>query len=504
MEFTKKNLINRKLFLRKITTPLRITKRITDMRSNFNKIYRNFFLSSTDVKKQKEIEEYLKYQSKLKFKLQNFIKTTKIYFKEKPNVKIRSFKSAKFNVNKKLYFNIIINYDKKFLYQPYLYPINNIIKYNWVTEQSMLNIIKKSKKVSVNIDNKKLIGSSRLKGRFKLNNSIKAKNIVKSPFGKNINLKKLNENNKNKIIKIKKSLNFKNKKNNINNSPSKKKLNLVENIFQPFQNLENVISPIKQAKEINKNVNNKQNIINNYCNEPALINSINSNYPTRNLQENISISSNSYNPLKHSKESFLKKPIYHKINNNKKGIISDNEKLEKNNININSTWKKYTIYDQNKETFKLLPILNQTFNSTMDKSNRLRKNIKTFKREAKIRTSHSKKKTNKITKKYFGLIEIPSMKRTLKMAKSRPLSKEVNKFIYENKKGHIRFNFSYREKRYKSPLTFVEEYNRMRNRRIRTNKRIMSNNEYRALSGNMKENKINTYLGLSFNTNKYY
>ena len=109
MDFIKKNFTFKKLYLKRITTPLRISKRISDMRYKFNKIYKNFYLSTTDLAKQKEMEEFLKYQAKLKYKLQNFIKVTKIYFNEKINLKeLYPNKSAKFKDNNKIYFNIIL------------------------------------------------------------------------------------------------------------------------------------------------------------------------------------------------------------------------------------------------------------------------------------------------------------------------------------------------------------------------------------------------------------
>ena len=96
------------------------------------------------------------------------------------------------------------------------------------------------------------------------------------------------------------------------------------------------------------------------------------------------------------------------------------------------------------------------------------------------------------------------MRKTLRITKQRSWSKEINKFIYENKKGHINFKFAY-EKKKKSPLTFVEEYNRMRNRRRKNNKKITSNIGFGVLSKqDIKVNKLKEYFGLSFNKNKYY
>ena len=576
MNIIKNNSPYRKLLLKRITTPLRISKRITDMKYKFNKIYRNFYLSSTDMKKQKEIEEYQKYQNILKLKRENFIKLTKIEFQQKINLKeIYPNKSAKFKENNKIYFNIIINYDKRLIYQPYLFPIKKreIMKYKCLTEINAVGVVKKiksnNKKYAMGIfGNKKSNRSSNLiKQKLKSKSSLNIKhknetNNIKNLLSKNYETLRLENKDKNKIIKIRKTLNLVNAKKtidkNIFKSPNnflRKKLILAENNDNPInieniENIENVISPIKKVNEENNSNNNNielnigkdnndKNIININNNDDknrlnvndnkdnkdnkdniSSIDNINNNIlEVRNISLNKSINSKSIskdnkdnkeelspiNSLKYNDESSRNKMIENNIilNYNKKSTI-ENEKIEKN-ITLNLiNGKATTIYDQCKNAFKLLPILNRNFNSTINKSNRLNRNIKTFKKEAKIRTKHSKRKTNFITKKYFQSIEVPNIKNSIKMAKKRNWSKEVNQYIYEDKKGHINFKFSY-EKKKKSPLTFVEEYNRMRNRRRKNNKKITSNIGFKMFSKqDIKENKLKAYIGLSFNNNKYY
>lgn len=546
MDIFKKSSAIRKFYLKRISTPLRITKRILDMKYKFNKIYKNFYYSSTDLKKQKEIEEYLKFQSKLKYRLQNFIKMAKLYFNEKIKVKdLYLNKSSRINERNNIYFNIIINYDKKFIHQPYLLPIRKrdiLLNTSCITDANMANAIKKyksiNKKNSINLlGNKKMMRSSNsIKGKLNLRSSFitkkneKEKKNIKISIHKNINSLIFDDKNKNRIIKIKKSLYNKNKdENNIFHSPNnllRKKLILVDNNIHPLQLWDNRISAIKNIKaENNANKSNiNLNIIEGKIEQKAINlnnNMLNNNFKRDNLnnikRQNFEVKNNSLklfssysdskknNDLKYSHSISIKYSMdslnkeYYNYNNKKESLI------EYNDMNINSISKKNTtIYEQNKNAFKLLPILNQNFNSTMDKSNKLHKKIKIFKKEAKIRTKHSKRKTNKITKKYFDKIEEPTIKSTLRIAKKRPWSREVNKYIYEDKKGHINFKFSY-EKKEKSPLTFVEEYNRMRNRRRRINKKITSNIGFGVFSKQgIKENKLKSYFGLSFNTNKYY
>jgi len=534
----------KKQYLKRISTPLRISKRITDMKYKFKEIYRNFYLSTTDLKRQKEMEEYLKYQSILKYKRQNFIKLTKIDFQEKINIKeLYPNKSVRYKENNRLYFNIIIKYDKKFEFQPYLLPIRrrDTIRCSSITETNMLNIVKKiksnNKKLSMNaFGNRKQIKSNNLinehlKSKSSLN--IKNKNTkdsIKKSFSKNFESLKLDGKykNKNKIIKLKKSLNIENRDNKIIiNSPKTVKRRLIDNNIHSLKNIEGIISPIKKENEdINSNenifventkVNNEQNNnienlnninknlelkldnneeikvdnINNII-EPTSNKTINCNY-SRNQKE---VLSPNYNSLKNSLESFKNNFIFKK--NRKNSSISND------NLNKNTNNKIMTIYELNKNAFKLLPILNKSFNSTMNKSNRLNKNIKSFKIDSKIRAKQSKRKTSKITKKYFRQAEIPTIKSTLRLTKKRPWSKNVDQYIYEDKKGHINFKFELNKKKI-SPLIFVEEYNRMRNRRRRNNKKITSNIGFGVTSKQeIKEDKLKAYLGLTFNNNKFY
>ena len=60
MELLKKESELGKVYLKRYANPLKISKRINDIESKLNKIYKNFYLSAADVKKLKELEEYQK------------------------------------------------------------------------------------------------------------------------------------------------------------------------------------------------------------------------------------------------------------------------------------------------------------------------------------------------------------------------------------------------------------------------------------------------------------
>ena len=131
----------------------------------------------------------------------------------------------------------------------------------------------------------------------------------------------------------------------------------------------------------------------------------------------------------------------------------------------------------------------------MKKIEKLLNYYKIYIRQAQICTKKSKKKANKINNKYFTHIETFSLKKTLGY---------IKKSSSEDKKSHINLNFS-NDKKFISPLTFVKEYNRLRNRRRRNIKIITKNLGFKIEPKiETKDNKVKSYFGLSFNVNKYY
>ena len=158
--------------------------------------------------------------------------------------------------------------------------------------------------------------------------------------------------------------------------------------------------------------------------------------------------------------------------------------------------KTKTILEVKKSIFKILPALSSSIYSTLTKSRDLKKKIYSFQKDCRMRSESSKHKKQKIVKQFFSSYEMPTIISSLKMANKR---KKINKFLQENRIGKINMKFNILKKE-KSPLIFVEDYNKMRNRR-RKNKDIVKNLGLRVISAN-KEQKINKakfVLGIAFN-----
>jgi hypothetical protein len=432
MELLKKESELGKVYLKRYASPLKISKRINDIESKINKIYKYFYRSVTDIKKQKELEIYMKNEQNLKNKYKIFIKLMKIEFKRKINLKeLYPLKSVKNKETKNIYFNIIVNKNKNYKNQPYLQPIKgrDIVKYYSMTESNIIGVKKKiknnNKKLkSFILANKKVIKSDKinkeLKSRNKNNaniiqfkNSIKFKyrDILKNKNKSNINLiksthsvglnKKINklENVKSSSRNIMKKINLYNQHNNYSENRNYKNILspininvLHEHNFLSNDNqnnyLEKIISPINNANEIQDdnanlllNLSEDKNLFNKfkniYLSKSNSLKSINSNSCSKN---NKKIKSPKNESVKYSIESFKSKTY-----KNKKFLII--------NRRTNS------IYDHNINAFKLLKILNKSFYSTMDLSNKIKKNIKIYKKESKYQTKKSKKESHQITRR---------------------------------------------------------------------------------------------------------
>ena len=126
----------------------------------------------------------------LKYKRQNFIKTTKIEFEDKINIKeLYRNKSCTYTDNNNLYFNIIIKFDKKFEYKPYFLPLKKreAINCTSITEPNMMIVIKKFK-----YNNKKSNINAYANIKQTKSNNIK-KEQIKSKSSLTINKKNKND-----------------------------------------------------------------------------------------------------------------------------------------------------------------------------------------------------------------------------------------------------------------------------------------------------------------------
>ena len=434
------NLIKRKL------PAFRISKRINDMKIYVDKIYNNFYTSSTDVKRQKEIEEYIKFKKMEKIRRINFIKNLRQYFKQKKNKeeKVRT-KSVKNIYDMRLLYSKVINtilmknrYKNKI--KPYIFQIKKeeFMKLNCITEFGLIDTIKKIKEY--NLLKEKGLFSKGKKKRMTIQklNAIRASTNFNNYFNKKRNTmvvmpRTLNNNNK-KII-----LNFSNEKNNKLISPS---------------------PSTRYASAFRRNYNLNTNKIN------FRINSGITNSSNKNVYQNYTNSSN------------IKKLT------------------KKMNIKIKS------VLDVKKSIIKILPVLSSSFNSTLTKSRELKKQIKFFKRDETMRSESSKRKNQRILKKFFVEHKVPSIRSSLGMTKKNILwaKNKKSKYIHENRNGTINLKFNLMQ-RVKSPLIFVEDYNKLRNRRRRNNN-IEKNLGLRFLSSKKERNKFkreNLFLGMSFN-----
>ena len=519
MEILKKESELGKVYLKRYASPLKISKRINDIESKINKIYKNFYLSATDIKKQKELEEYLKNEQNLKNKYKIFIKLMKIKFKRKINLKeLYPLKSAKNKESKNIYFNIIVNKDYK--NQPYLQPIKgkDIDKCYSRTEPNVIGTKKKFKNnnrklTSFILSNKRVIKSYKIKQDFKNRNKnaniIQFKNSIKSKYREIFKTK--NKSNINLIKNINKLENIKSSSRNI-----MRKINLFNDNknFSENRNYENILSPI------NINLAHEQNFVSNDNQDNNFINKINeiqdennaaNFYLNLNLNLNVSEDKNLFNKFKNlylSKRNSIKSINSNTGSKNIKSPRNESVKYSNESFKTKTYHYKYrnknlfisrrsnSIYDHNMKAYKLLSKLSKSYYSTMDLSNKIKKNIKIYKKETNYQTKKSKKETSNISKLYFKEIESPSIKSSLRKNKERSWSKRDD--------AKLLFNFKYNYgKKEESPLTFVQEYNKLRNRRRRNNKKITENIGFRISPyKEIRKREIYSCFGLSFKNNK--
>ena len=196
---------------------------------------------------------------------------------------------------------------------------------------------------------------------------------------------------------------------------------------------------------------------------------------------------------------------YESVTNKKYSLITPKRNLRvysskydsKNNYYTNNKFenglfrrKLKSIFEIKQRAFEILPKLSNSFNMTLSKSCNIKKDLKSFQNEETMRSEHSKKKNQKIIKKFFPVYKKITIKSTLKIANAKKKSISF-KSIIENLKYTL-------YKREKSPLSFVEDYNKMRNRR-RKNKEVEKNIGFMFESMSKKKIKrSNVFLGMSF------
>jgi hypothetical protein len=110
------------------------------------------------------------------------------------------------------------------------------------------------------------------------------------------------------------------------------------------------------------------------------------------------------------------------------GITNSSNKNVYQNYTNSSNIKKLTkkmnikiksVLDVKKSIIKILPVLSSSFNSTLTKSRELKKQIKFFKRDETMRSESSKRKNQRILKKFFVEHKVPSIRSSLGMTKKK-------------------------------------------------------------------------------------
>ena len=280
-------------------------------------------------------------------------------------------------------------------------------------------------------------------------------------------------------------------------------------------NMLNVVKKIRRRKTIKKSINLIRNQRINIKRLSSIVNAKDSSKIKKHLSNSLIfknfinknskdfLSENNYNPPsspmryesnKYKKYSLIIPKKNSRINSSR--YDSKNNFTPNQNLNNGLIKKKIkSIFEKKKKAFKILPKLSNSFNSTLNKSFYIKNDLKSFQKDEIIRSESSKKKNQKIIKQFLSDYKDDIIKSTLKIKKKKNKKKSISfksiKSIIENLKYAL-------YKKEKSPLSYIEDYNKMRNRR-RKNKEFEENIGliYDSLSKN-KINKAKVYLGMSF------
>ena len=416
------------------------------MRFKLSKHYKRFMSDETDIVKQKELEDYYKYQIMLKNRQQNFIKLLKIIFIKKPILKRQSTPKNEikdFNIN--LYFRITQRnyYIRKF--QPYLFPLKkqDYLKKRSITDINNLPKNKKLKKINLNLEK---------------NKNIEKRNITMGDRQTIIRIKKDKNGTWTKSTTFgKKQINpayleyLCNKRSKICKSSSSVKKNKISDNNSPYK-MREVLKKINFVVNENKNKN--------------------------------------------------KTNIFDDIIKNKTGYMTPFFKLKKSNNYwfIHKSPKKLHDYDDadhkkrlklTKNNDKFLPVLYYNFDSTLRHSAKIINNIKKWNRKLKYSINITNKQKKRINKTFFKKVESPSMKTSLKFFENPKPKKKVYKCFIE-KNGKINLKIVSNTRKNKATLPFVEDYNKARDNKMffgRKNKSAKPNLGY-GTNNNKKIHKI--------------
>ena len=133
----------------------------------------------------------------------------------------------------------------------------------------------------------------------------------------------------------------------------------------------------------------------------------------------------------------------------------------------NNREQSKSLLDIKKSGFKIYPLINSSFISSLKKSNSFIRQIDYFQKESSYFSQKEKKKKSRIIKKYFSDAIKINIKSTIQIGNKKSRKKKY-KYIYEDRNGKINLKFNF-VKREKSLLMFVRDYNKLRNRKRRNN-----------------------------------
>ena len=255
-----------------------------------------------------------------------------------------------------------------------------------------------------------------------------------------------------------------------------------------IQRLSSVINT-KEFSSINKKTSNNiifKNLINKNSKDSLSennynLNNLNNLSPSTPLMRYQSATNKKYRMITPKKNMRVYSSKYNSKNNNYTNNKFDNSLISR---------KLKSIFEIKQKAFKILPNLSNSFNVTLSKSCNINNDLRSFQNEETMRSEHSIKKNQKIIKKFFPVYKQFTIKSSLKISNTK--KKKVSfKSIIQNLK-YILY------KKEKSPLSYVEDYNKMRNKR-RKNKEVEKNIGFMFHSTSKKKiKKSNVYLGMSF------
>jgi len=491
-----------------------IIKKTNEMIYEFDLQYeRNYKIVKVISQREKEFQEYLKHQEELQFRLKNLITILKAYFEEnnynsntyyeiykfpnKPGNRLRRRrkkrycpKSEKIRRTKNIFYKITKNYFYFNKFKPYLYPLT--LKDKKLFERKIYTDPNLHPKNGNNLSD---MTPAQLK-KF-----VDVFGFVPMVFNKNQQEKE--KKNKNKKLKKNRNFSSNNLFSNKKRDENKIKLKLKKDNNVKFLGSDNRFSL--------NNSNNYYSLINNYYSKGSQSDSyknskniqLNNNYYRyNNINNNSQGTSNSNNTISKINPSNSYNNIYYynryinlknfniKSNENysilNNNLSSNKSSLSNNTINTNNIFRKNNNIpssirikkNSNLGSFrKSSSTLKKKCIKTIQKSEVLNKDIKSFNKINKLYTDDFKNKKNEIQKKGLKKINfINFMKIYEKDFRSDVKNSWQMKFqhLKEDVKGHIQLKKMEFFRRPKSKLHFVRIYNRRRDQNKMTKEDFFS------------------------------